>query len=317
MLGYVVAVAVGLALLAFAPGRFVAGSAGLADVFGVPRVLVGALIIGFGTSAPEMLVSGLAAAQGEPEVGIGNIVGSNVANLSLILGIAALVGTMPVPRGLVRSELPLLAAATIGFAIAVQDGLSRAEGGALAVGLVVALVIVIRRAGRADPAEAEYDHEIDDYLAEEEAGGRGRLAFDAVAGLVGTIAGAQILVTGAVGIADKAGLSGGFVGMTLVALGTSLPELVTAVAAARAGEPTLILGNLIGSNLFNCLGVGAVVGLADAGPVDQGSLTGGVLLMLAVTAIAALSLARGSHVTRPEALGLLATYAVALPLLAL
>jgi cation:H+ antiporter len=94
--------------LAFTPGRFVAGSAGLADTWGVPRVLVGAVIVGFGTSAPEMLVSGLAAAQGDADVGAGNIVGSNVANLSLVLGIAALVGTMAVPRGLVRSELPLL-----------------------------------------------------------------------------------------------------------------------------------------------------------------------------------------------------------------
>lgn len=122
---------------------------------------------------------------------------------------------------------------------------------------------------------------------------------------------------GAIEVADALDLSGGFVGMTLVAVGTSIPELVTAVAAVRAGEDELVVGNVLGSNLFNCLAVGAVVGLAGAGPLDDTTLTtGGVALMLGVTAVAAAALAIGRRVTRLEAAGLLATYLVVMPLLA-
>jgi cation:H+ antiporter len=306
-----IALVAGLGLLALAPGRFVAGSAGLADMWGVPRVIVGAVVIGFGTSAPEMLVSGLAAAEGDAAVGTGNIVGSNVANLSLILGVATLIGAMVVPRGLIRFELPFLGAATVLFAVLVQGGLSRFDGTVLAVALAVTLVLIVRRAKQAPSDEAAPAEVLDSGKS------KGQMLLDAGLGLVGTVAGAQLLVTGAVGIADELGLSGGFVGMTLVALGTSLPELVTAVAAARAGELTLLLGNLVGSNLFNCLGVGAVVGLVGGGAIDDTKLTtGGVGLMLAVTAAAIVILGTGSRVTRREAAALVAAYVVVVPLLA-
>jgi cation:H+ antiporter len=310
--------AVGVLLLAFAPDRFVAGSAGLADRWGMPRVMVGVVIVGFGTSAPEMLVSGLAAGQGDAEVGVGNIIGSNVANFSLILGVAALLGTMTVPHGIVRGELPLLAVATVWFAVAVQGGVSRLEGALLGAGMVVALLWMIRRSRQpVRPDEEELDAEIGEYLDEEEKGGTRKLVLDAVGGLAGTVLGAQLLVTGAVGLADEFGISGGFIGMTVVAFGTSLPELVTAVAAARAGEDKLVLGNLVGSNLFNCLGVGAIVGLAGGGSLDDASLTvGGVGLMLAITVAAMVAMATGRIVSRGEAVGLVVIYALAMPLLA-
>jgi cation:H+ antiporter len=311
-------IAGGLLLLALAPERLVAGSSGLADRWGVSRVVIGAVVIGFGTSAPEMLVSGLAAARGEPEVGVGNVIGSNMANLGLIVAAAALIGHLAVPAGLLRRELPLTLAATVAFALAVQDGLTRIEGVLLLVGLVAALWFIARPTTRdtGDGAE-ELATEVDEFLIDEAAQPASRLIVDAIVGLVGTLIGAQLLVSGAVEIASDLDLSGGFVGLTIVALGTSLPELVTAVAAARAGEDQLILGNVLGSNLFNCLAVGAVVGLTRPEPInDPGVTVGAVALMLVITLLAAVAMTRRQRVTRGEAVTLLASYLACMPLLA-
>lgn len=312
------AIAAGLGLLAVAPDRFVAGSAGLADRWGMSRLLIGAVVIGFGTSTPEMLVSGLAAAGGEPAVGVGNVVGSNMANLALVVPIAALITPLGVTDRLVRGELPLVGVATLGFAVAVQGGLSRVEGGLLAVGLVVALAIVVRRAGRRAPdEEPELGREVGELLADEAAATSWRLGLEALGGLAATTAGAQLLVSGALGVADRLDLSGGFVGLTVVAIGTSLPELVTAVSAARAGEDELVIGNVVGSNMFNALGVGAVVALVGPGPLDDARVTvGAVGLMVVITLAAVLVMARQRTVTRGEALTLLIVYLATLPLLA-
>ncbi|HEY8544764.1 MAG TPA: calcium/sodium antiporter [Acidimicrobiales bacterium] len=314
------AIAAGLVLLALAPDRFVAGSAGLARHLGVSPVVVGAVIIGFGTSAPEMLVSGLAALDGEPAVGIGNVVGSNLANLGLIVSVAALIAPIQVHAGLLRRELPLTAAATVLFALLVQDGLERWEGAVLLVALPVAVLVILRGGAAAadhpDAGEVELAEEVEEFIAEEVGPSVARMALATVVGLLGTLAGAQLLVWGAVDIAGRLDLSGGFVGLTIVALGTSLPELVTAVAAARAGEDQLILGNVLGSNLFNALAVGGVVGLVGPAAIDDASLTvGAVLLMLAITAVAAVVLTRRHNVTRAEALVLLIAYLACLPLL--
>jgi cation:H+ antiporter len=256
--------------------------------------------------------------RGQPEVGVGNVIGSNMANLGLIVAVAALVGHIAVPAGLLRRELPLMLAATVAFAVAVQNGLTRAEGLALLAGLVVALWIIVRRAGQiTGPEEEELAGEIDEFLAEEESQPVARLIADTAGGLLGTLIGAQLLVSGAVDVAADLNLSGGFVGMTIVALGTSLPELVTAVAAARAGDDQLILGNVLGSNLFNCLAVAAVVGLARPGPItDPGVTVGAVALMLVITALAAVAMTRRRLVTRGEAVTLLVSYLACMPLLA-
>lgn len=307
----------GVALLAYAPDRFVAGSAGLADRWGMSRVMVGVVIVGFGTSAPEMLVSGLAAAGGDAEVGAGNVVGSNVANLSLILGVAALIGALSVPGGIIRGELPMMVAATVVFALLVQSGVTVLEGVVLAVLMVVALWYLVWRSRHPGADDVTLGDEVSELLEPADNGALRRLMLNAVGGLAGTVLGAQLLVTGAVDIAEEIGLSGGFVGMSLVAIGTSLPELVTAVAAARAGEDKIILGNLMGSNIFNSLGVGAIVGLAGGGVITDASLTvAGVVLMLVVTAVAALFMCTGRLVNRWEAMGLLAIYVMVMPMLA-
>jgi cation:H+ antiporter len=309
----------GLVLLALAPDRFVAGSAGLADRWGVSRVVIGAVVIGFGTSSPELLVSGIAATSGDADVGVGNIIGSNMANVGLIVAVAGLVGHIAVPTGLLRRELPLMVAATVVFAVAVQNGLTRGEGVLLLAGLAAALVVIIRSARR--PAgtaqDGELAVEVGEFLPEEAARGPGQLVFLTVAGLAGTLAGAQLLVGGAVEVADDLGLSRGFIGMTVVALGTSLPELVTAIAAARAGEDQLILGNVLGSNLFNCLAVGPVVALANTDTATTSGLPGSAVgLMLALTALAAGAMVRRQLITRGESVTLLVTYLAFVPFLA-
>lgn len=313
----VLAIAGGLGLLALAPDRFVAGSAALADRWGVSRVVIGAVVIGFGTSTPEMLVSGTAALRGEPEIGVGSIIGSNIANIGLIVGVAALVGPLAVPGGLLRRELPLAIAATLAFALAVQDGLERGEAVALLACLAGSLVILVRGTGTPDSDSAELVEDVGEFLAEEERLSSRRVALDVAVGLVGTLMGAQLMVSGALEVADRFELSGGFVGLTIVALGTSLPELVTAVAAARAGEDQLILGNVLGSNLFNCLAVGGIVGLAGPSTITDASLTvGAVGLMLAITALGTVAMHRRQTVTRREAIALLTAYLACLALLA-
>lgn len=314
----VLAVAAGLALLAWAPGRFVEGAATLAARWHVSPVVIGALVLGLGTSTPEMLVSGLAARRGDPVVGVGNVVGSNVANLGLVLGLAGLVGSIGVAEGTLRTEVPLVGAATVVFSLAVQGGgISTAEAVALTVALAVALAVTVWRATVHDVADTDIAAEMTDHIAREPSAGTPALVRDLVLGLGGIILGAEALVWGALETAEALDVSAGFVGMTLVAVGTSIPEIVTSVSAARAGEDDLVLGNVLGSNLFNCLAVGAVIGFAGGGRIDDTTLTtGGVVLMLAMTAIASVVMAVGRRITRLEAAGLVAAYVVALPLLA-
>jgi cation:H+ antiporter len=308
---------VGLVLLARAPDHFVEGSATVARRMGISAVVVGAVIVGFGTSAPELLVSSLAAAGGEPEIGIGNVIGSNIANLTLILGLAGLFAPLVMPRGVVRRELPLTLVATGLFAVLVGNGLTTGEGIVLLLVLAGSLVVLIR-GGRADGHEDdELARETDEYLEDEQHRSPARITVDVVGGLVGTVAGAQLLVTGAVDLADRAGLSGGFVGLTLVAVGTSLPELVTAVAAARRGETQLVIGNLLGSNLFNSLAVAGAVGIIGSGVVTDATLTvTAVILMIAATLLGVASMLVGGRVRRYEGVGLVGAWVITLPLIA-
>lgn len=302
MLLGLVLLAVGIALLAFAADAFVDGAASLAQVFNVSPVLVGALVIGFGTSLPEMLVSAVAAYQGDADLGVGNVVGSNVANLSLVLGVAALICAVEVSRSVIRTELPLCVGSVLLFAVFVQTGFTRREGVLLLIAMLCAIFWIVK-AGQLD----DDDEEADNSKAAKQ------LAVT-IAGLIGTVAGSWMLVNGALRVADELNLSGGFVGLTLVAIGTSLPELVTAIVAARKGETGLIIGNLLGSNVFNSLAVGAVLGLVGPGPLSDGNLAGiATWIMIAVVLIAAAFIITGQRVQRIQAVVLLAIYAITMP----
>ena len=314
MLVPIVAVLVGLVLLTRAADVFVEGAARLSAALNVSPVIIGAVVIGFGTSAPEMVVSAIASAQGKLDIAIGNIIGSNTANLSLIFGISALLCVMRIDSSILRREAPLSAAAVALFAVLVQGGLTRTEGGILAVAMAAALAYLFLGP---ETGSAELATEVDEYVEEGEPVALGREAMRTLLGLLVVIAGAQLTVEGASEIADQLDLGEGFVGLTLVAIGTSLPELVTSVAAARKGEEELIVGNLLGSNLFNSVGVGAIAGLVGPGPLDDGNLAGiGTVVMLVVVFGAWLFMTTGRRVTRLEAVALLGGYAAAVPLLA-
>lgn len=299
---------VGIVILTIAADHFVDGAVSLASVLNISPVVVGALVIGFGTSLPEMLVSGVAALQGDADLGVGNVVGSNVANLTLVLGLAALISVIAMDKLTGRRELPLCVASVLLFAVLVQGGFRFYEGIILLVALFATLFWLVTNAGEGD---APSDTGADD---DEEDASTTASAIRTVLGLIGTVGGAWLLVEGGVSLADELGLTGGFVGLTLVAIGTSLPEMVTAVVAARKGETDLIIGNLLGSNIFNSLAVGSVLGLLGPGPLEDNNLAGlATIIMVAVVLIAAAFLLSGGKVVRWQAIVLLVAYFAAMP----
>jgi cation:H+ antiporter len=334
-------VVVGLAVLARGADVFVIHAARLAAAVGASPVVIGAVVVGFGTGVPELLVSSSAAARGELEIAVGNLIGSNLANLTLVLGVGGLIARPEIVPRVLRREAPLSFAAVALFALAIQGGLTRTEGVVLLGALVVALVVMLRVSEDAETTveevpgdeEAEEDlvDEVEDLLAEGDgdgdgsgatqpagAGSRALVSRDlllTVAGLLATVAGAQFLVVGATGVAGDLGLSGGFVGLTLVAVGTSLPELVTAVQSARRDETALLVGNVLGSNVFNSLAVGGTTALLAPGLLDDPGLTRVAAgSMVLVAGLAWLFLYRRRRLGRGEALLLLAIYAVTVPL---
>ena len=242
-------------------------------------------------------MSTIAAFDGQVDLGVGNVVGSNAANLTLVLGATALVHPVVIGDGLLRQGV-LSCSAVICFALLVQNDVTRVEGVVLAVALVAALYMVVRMGG---------------HLAEEEpSGGLGPKGawIPIIGGFVGTFGGAWVVVEAAKDIADEMGWSGGFVGFTMVAVGTSLPELVTAGAAARRKETGLIIGNLMGSNLFNSLAVGAALFLAGPGVVTDVRLqTWGVILMVTVSVAVLVVMATYRSVAMTEGVVLLGAYA--------
>ncbi|WP_207061607.1 calcium/sodium antiporter [Motiliproteus sp. SC1-56] len=257
MLLPLLAVVAGLALLIWSADRFVEGAAATATHAGMPPLLIGMVIIGFGTSAPEMVVSALAALQGNPALALGNAFGSNIANIALVLGTVAVISPIAVQSKILRKELPLLAALTLLVAMTLLDGeVARAEAwGLLAVfGALMGWTIYQGIQGREDVLAADTASELEDRpMALKPA------LFWLVLGLVLLILSSRLLVWGAVEVATGLGVSDLIIGLTIVAIGTSLPELASSIAAVRKGEHDLALGNVIGSNIFNTL---AVVGIA-------------------------------------------------------
>jgi cation:H+ antiporter len=313
MLIAIAGVVAGLALLTYAADQFVIGAARIATVLRLSPVVVGAVVIGFGTSAPELLASGLATARGSLDLAVGNIVGSNVANLTLVLGVTALVTPIAVRSPVLRREAPLSLLAVIAFAVAVQGGMNWVEGLILLVVLLSALgaIVFATRGG-----DALLSSEVEEFLADGPPSPR-REWLRTGLGLVGTVGAAYVLVTSAVAIAAQLGLAEGFVGFTVVAVGTSLPELATGIQAARKGETDLIVGNLLGSNLFNAGAVGALVAVLGAGQVPSATMAGlGVGLMVAVAMIATVFMVTGRRVVRWEGALLVVGYLAVLPLLA-
>ena len=320
-------VAVGVVVLARGADAFVVSAARLAVTLNLSPVVVGAVVVGFGTGAPELLVSSLAAARGSVDLAAGNVVGSNLANLTLVLGVAGVVARPETLPRVVRREAPLSLATVAVFGLLLQEGLTRREGAVLLAVLVGAVLLMLRAtedgAPTVEPATAEFVEELEerieepgeDDLGDVVAASTSRDVFRVVIGLAATVAGAQLLVTGAQRIATDVGLSGGFVGLTLVAVGTSLPELVTAVQSARRGETALLAGNVLGSNVFNSTAVAGTAALIGPGAIaDSGLTVVGAVSMVVVAALAWLFLGLGGRLRRWEAVVLLAVYGATLPL---
>ncbi|MEM7083528.1 MAG: calcium/sodium antiporter [Pseudomonadota bacterium] len=255
----ITALLAGFALLIWGADRFVIGSAATAHRLGVSSLLIGLTVVGFGTSAPEIIVSISAAARGAPQLAVGNALGSNIANIGLILGVTALITPLVVRSQTLRRELPMLLAITLLALLPFLDSyLSRLEGVGLFGGLVLMLYWLVRletTSSSADELSAEADAEIRHDLSLMQAVGILML------GLLVLLTGSQLLVWGATGLAKTLGISDLVIGLTVVAIGTSLPELAASIAAVFKQEHDLAIGNVIGSNMYNLLAVMGLAGL--------------------------------------------------------
>lgn len=274
----------GAAALYFGAEWLVRGSSRLARSFGISALVVGLTVVALGTSAPELVVSTLAALRGQGGVAVGNVVGSNILNLALIVGAGALVAPLTVRMSLIFREAPLMVAAALSLPLLAWDGvLSRLDGGLLTLGFVGYLVFVLRSARR-EPAEvgAEFE-EFEAAGGRPEPGSRLRAVGLAAAGLAVLVVGAQLLVDAAVFFARAAGVSEVVVGLTVVALGTSLPELATSVVAAARDEGDIAMGNVVGSNIFNSLIILGAAALARPIAADPSLLYFEIPAMLGIS----------------------------------
>ena len=251
MLLPIIAVVIGLVVLVWSADKFVDGACGVAKFFGISPFLIGMVIVGFGTSAPEMLVSATSAIEGSPNLALGNAYGSNIANIALILGVAAIVNPIKVDKSLMKKELPFLLLTIPLTVVLILDGqISRIDAVIL---LAVFLVIMVISLGKKEELseDAENGETVSIFKS----------LFWLVLGLGLLISSSKALVWAAQGIAVRLGISELIIGLTIVALGTSLPELASSVSAARKNEHEVAFGNVVGSNLFNTL---CVVGIAAA-----------------------------------------------------
>ncbi len=259
MLGNIAEVIVGLTLLIWGADRFVHGASALARNLGVAPLMIGLTIVSFATSAPEILVSVVAALRGEPDLAVGNAIGSNIANIGLVLGATALLRPIELKSATLRREMPaLLAVSLLTVALFLDSTLNRIDGFVLLTGLVIVIIWLVRlglRSSATDPLQADFEAEIPKDLSNATA------IFWLVIGLGTLLVGAELLVDGAIEIARTIGVSEVVIGITLVALATSLPELAVSAVSAIKGEYGLAIGNIVGSNIFNLL---AVVGVAAA-----------------------------------------------------
>ncbi|MFA6961228.1 MAG: calcium/sodium antiporter [Opitutaceae bacterium] len=300
------ALALGLVVLYFGAQALVKGGASLALRLGLTPLVIGLTVMAFGTSSPEMVVSVQAGLTGNGAISIGNVVGSNICNIALILGLCALVTPLTASVQVIRREVPIMIGASVVALLMLMDGhLARWEGAVLLTGLIVYTVVTVRQA-RAETAATEAAKEYTTEIGPKPEG-LGKSVALVVGGLAGLILGSHFFVQGAVTLAESWGMSQVAIGLTIVAVGTSLPELATSLVAALKKESDVAIGNVVGSNTFNVLGILGVAALIR--PIDAPGLEWGDLLVMLVVAIALLPLAKsGGRVSRWEGAALFSTY---------
>jgi len=277
------ALVLGLVLLVWSADRFVEGASATASHFGMPPLLIGMVIVGFGTSAPELVVSLIASVQGNPGLALGNAYGSNITNIALILGITALMGPIAVQSQIIRRELPILLLITLLSAGLLWDlDLSRLDAAILMVvfSSLMGWTIFQGIRTRGDNLGIEMAEELERQTLSLKWG----IAWTGI-GLLFLIASSRLLVWGAVEIATSLGVPDLIIGLTVVAVGTSLPELASSVIAARRGEFDIALGNVIGSNMFNTLAVVGIAGLVHPLKVSSELLFRDVGVMTLLTVV--------------------------------
>lgn len=263
---YVIAGFIGLA---WSADRFVAGSTALARSLGVSVLMVGIVIVGFGTSAPELLVSANAAWQGDSGLAVGNALGSNIANVALVLGLAALAAPLSIHSRILWQEIPLCLVSMLVAGVVLYDlEITRVEGVLLICFLALFLTALVYRGHR--ERWDRYSMELEQAIPAGEPIGRALVW--TIVGLVVLLFSSKVLVEGAVNIAEAFHVSDLVIGLTVVAVGTSLPEAAAALASARKNEPDIAIGNILGSNTFNMLGVVGVAGTIDPSTVDAAAV---------------------------------------------
>nr|WP_238701127.1 calcium/sodium antiporter [Mariprofundus erugo] len=276
----IAALFVGVGLLIWGADRFVDGAASIAKNLRIPPMVIGLTIVSIGTSLPEMIVSAMAALDGNRDLGIGNVLGSNIANIGLVLGITAIITPMAVTSMTLRRELPILFLVTfLAFALMSDGKLEIQDGIILIIALVLFLtwITMIGLRDRHDPLVEEFTGSIPESMS------MGRSVMWFVIGLILLMVSSRMVVWGAVEIAHYLGVSDLVIGLTIVAIGTSLPELVASVASAVKGEADMALGNVIGSNIFNLLAVLAMPALISPGHFAAPALLRDFPIMLAFT----------------------------------
>lgn len=276
MLLFSAAVIFGLIVLVWSADRFVSGAVATALHLGMTPMMVGLTVIAFGTSAPEMIVSGTAALQGSSHLAVGNAIGSNIANIGLVLGATALISAIPLKTTILRVEFPILIIATLSATALIWDGEINQLDGIILIAILIASLVALAKFQQEPAEELE---EIEDSKDLSASKAYGLLAL----GLILLLGSSKLLVWGATGIATELGVSELVIGLTIVAIGTSLPELAASLASALKGHHDLALGNIIGSNLFNLLAVLAIPALIAPPTIDNTTLYRDYGVMLALT----------------------------------
>ena len=312
MIFYLASIVFGFALLVWSADRFVDGAASTAKHLGMPSLLIGLLIVGVGTSAPEMVVSAIAAYVGNPGLALGNAIGSNIVNIALILGITAIVAPIAVNSKIVKKEIPLLLLIVLFTGYLLLDNtLTLFEGVILLAGFFALVLWSVFAAfrSRGDSFEDQMDIELNEDIMSLKVG-----IMWLVFGLILLIASSRLLVWGAVGVANSFGVSDLIIGLTIVALGTSLPELAASVMAARKGEHDIAIGNVVGSNMFNLLaviGIAVIIAPMNSIPLEvlQRDWTIMLLLTIALFVMAYGFKGRNGRINRVEGTILILCYA--------
>ncbi|WP_236037083.1 calcium/sodium antiporter [Marinomonas vulgaris] len=308
MLLFSIALIAGLILLVMSSDKFIEHSALVAEKLNVNPMVIGITLVAFGTSAPEMVVSAIAAFDNAPEIAIGNVLGSNIANIALVLGVTLLFSAIPVAKGLSTKEVPLVLAITVLVGVLLFDqALTTWDGIILILAFVVILTLLLR-------GNKDLEAELQDSLPEEDDSSIGKSIVIAVIGLAILIGSSKLLVWGAIGIATALGVSELVIGLTIVAVGTSLPELAASVSSVRKGHHDIAIGNILGSNIFNLATVLPLPALIAPGLIDNSVVARDYPWVLGLTAALAIAVfvfqrSKNNRVPRWIGLPLILSYA--------